>query len=168
MLDELTLLMKNHLNSCIGTIKPLYNLFNPPVSRNNLTETGIQDAITFLPKQCVVDPLHLLVELEVLYDQCKEVKTVSDVVAVSEQTKKMLPITNRMSRLLCKAPVTVAGNERSFSKLKLVKNYLRTTQSDSRLSDLLLLSSEKDIIDDIKLDVIAKQWSVLKKRRICI
>jgi len=36
------------------------------------------------------------------------VKTVSDVAPVSEQMKKML---NRMSRLLCKAPVTVAGNE---------------------------------------------------------
>jgi hypothetical protein len=88
------------------------------------------------------------------------VKTVSDVAAVSEQTNKMLPIANRMCRLLCTALVTVAGNERSFSKLKLVKNYLRTTQSDSRLSDFLLLSSEKDIIDDIKLDIIAKQWSI--------
>lgn len=168
VLDELTSLMKNNLESCIGTIKPLYNMFNPPVSRNNLSETGIQDAMSFLPKQFVVDPLHLQVELEVLYDQCKEVETVSDVAAVSEQTKKMLPIANRMCRLLCTAPVTVAGNERSFSKLKLIKNYLRTTQSDSRLSDLLLLSSEKDIVDDIKLDLIAKQWSILKKRRICI
>ena len=61
-----------------------------------------------------------------------------------------------MSRLL----VTVAGNERSFSKLKLVKNHLRTTQSDSCLNDLLLLYSEKDIVDDIELDVIANQWSI--------
>jgi hypothetical protein len=70
--------------------------------------------------------------------------------------------------LLFTALVTVARNEGLFSKLKLVKNYLKTTQSDSRLSDLLLLSSEKDIIDDIKLDIIAKQWSILKTRRICI
>ncbi|KAF0698493.1 52 kDa repressor of the inhibitor of the protein kinase-like, partial [Aphis craccivora] len=141
VLDELTSLMKNNLESCIGTIKPLYNMFKPPVSRNNLSETGIQDAMSFLPKQFLVVPLHLQVELEVLYDQCKEVETVSDVAAVSEQTNKMLPIANRMCRLLCTAPVTVAGNERSFSKLKLIKNYLRTTQSDSRLSDLLLLST---------------------------
>jgi len=91
--------MKNNLESCIGTIKPLYNMFNPPASRNNLSETGIQDAMSFLPKQFVVDSLHLQVELEVLYDQCKEVKTVSDVAAVTEQTNKMLPIANRMCRL---------------------------------------------------------------------
>jgi len=73
-----------------------------------------------------------------------------------------------MSRSLCTAPVTVAENERLFSKLKLLKNYLRTTQSESRLTDLLLFSSEKDIIDDTQLDDITKQWSTLKKRRICI
>lgn len=37
MLDELTSLMKNHIDSYIGTIKPLYNLFNPPASSNNLS-----------------------------------------------------------------------------------------------------------------------------------
>jgi len=65
----------------------------------------------------------------------------------------MLSIANRMSRLLCTTPVTVAGNERSFSKFKLVKNYLRTTKSDFRLSDLPLVSSEKNIVDNIMLDV---------------
>jgi hypothetical protein len=54
--------MKNNLDSCIGTIKPLYNLFSPPISKNNLTETGIQDAMTFLPKQFVVYLLNLQVE----------------------------------------------------------------------------------------------------------
>jgi len=62
VLDELTSLMKNHLDIFIGTIKPLYNLFNPPCIKDNLTETGIQDAITFLPKTCIVDQLNLLVE----------------------------------------------------------------------------------------------------------
>lgn len=65
-----------------------------------------------------------------------------------------------MSRLLCTAPVTVTINERSFSNLKLVKNYLRTTQSNSRLNELLSLSSEKDIFNDIKLDIITKQWFI--------
>lgn len=168
VLDKLTALIKNHLQSSIGNIKPLYEIFNPPLSKNKLTEVNVQDIIQFLPKGFVVDPLHLQVELEVLYDQCKEVKTVADVINMSEKIKNMLPIVNRMSRLLCTAPVTVAGNERSFSKLKLVKNYLRTTQSDSHLNDLLLLSSEKDIVDDIQLDIIAKQWATLKKRRIKI
>lgn len=42
-------------------------------------------------------------------------------------------------------PVSTATVERSFSKLKLVKNKLRTLCSEERLSDLLLLAVKKDV-----------------------
>ena len=41
-------------------------------------------------------------------------------------------------------PVTVASCERSFSKLKIIKNYLRSTMSQERLSGLALLSIENE------------------------
>ena len=53
------------------------------------------------------------------------------------------------------APVTVTKEERSLSKLKLIRKYLRTTNADSRLETLLLLSSEKDNMDSIDL----KKWA---------
>lgn len=46
--------------------------------------------------------------------------------------------------LLLTLPVTVATCERSFSKLKLIKNYLRSTMSEERLSDLAMLSIENE------------------------
>ncbi|KAK9954687.1 hypothetical protein ABG768_016736 [Culter alburnus] len=54
-------------------------------------------------------------------------------------------------------PVSVAAPERSFSKLKLIKTYLRSSMSQERLSGLAILSIErtraremdiKDIVDD--------------------
>ncbi|KAK7170655.1 hypothetical protein R3I94_000757 [Phoxinus phoxinus] len=39
-------------------------------------------------------------------------------------------------------PVTVASAERSFSKLKLIKSYLRSSMGQSRLSGLAILSIE--------------------------
>ena len=42
--------------------------------------------------------------------------------------------------------VSVASCERSFSKLKLIKTYLRSTMVKSRLSDLALLSIENDML----------------------
>ena len=42
-------------------------------------------------------------------------------------------------------PVTVATAERSFSKLKLIKSFLRSTMTQSRLSSLAVLSIEKGI-----------------------
>ncbi len=42
-------------------------------------------------------------------------------------------------------PVTVASSEQSFSKLKLIKNYLRTSMSQERLCGHALLSIRKDV-----------------------
>lgn len=41
-------------------------------------------------------------------------------------------------------PVTVAKAERSFSKLKIIKNFLRTSMTQDRLSSLALLSIEAE------------------------
>ena len=51
-------------------------------------------------------------------------------------------------------PVTVASAERSFSKLKLIKTYLRCTMSQERLDDLAILAienKEANRIDKTKL-----------------
>ena len=42
------------------------------------------------------------------------------------------------------SPVTVATTESSFSKLKLIKNFLRSSMSQERLNGLALLSIEKN------------------------
>ncbi|KAK0138848.1 hypothetical protein N1851_024607 [Merluccius polli] len=42
-------------------------------------------------------------------------------------------------------PVTMASVERSFSKLKLIKTVLRNRCGEKRLSDLMLLSIEREI-----------------------
>ena len=41
-------------------------------------------------------------------------------------------------------PVTVASAERSFSKLKIIKSYLRSSISQERLDGLALLSIESE------------------------
>ena len=55
-------------------------------------------------------------------------------------------------RILLTVPVTVASAERSFSKLKLLKSYLRSTMLQDRLNDLAMCCIEKDILDNVDLD----------------
>ena len=43
-------------------------------------------------------------------------------------------------RISLTIPITVATGERGFSKLKLIKNYLRSTMSQERLNGLAILS----------------------------
>jgi len=57
-------------------------------------------------------------------------------------------------RILLTVPVTVASAERSFSKLKLLKNYLRSVMLQERLNGLAMCCVEKDILDIIDLNTI--------------
>ena len=52
-------------------------------------------------------------------------------------------------RMFLTAPATVASAERSFSKLKLIKNYLRSTMSQDRLINLARLSIESELAKQI-------------------
>lgn len=62
-------------------------------------------------------------------------------------------------------PVTVASAERSFSKLKIIKNYLRSSMTQDRLSSLALLSIENKRAQKMKLDEVIRVFASKKARR---
>jgi hypothetical protein len=107
------------------------------------------------------DSSALLAELEILADNCPG-GTIAEVLKIYEQLKKVLPMANHAVRLICTSPVTVAANERTFSKLKIIKSVLRSTMTDSRLDALLLLSCEKDIVDNLNLSSVVKNGLYLR------
>ncbi|KAF0703739.1 52 kDa repressor of the inhibitor of the protein kinase-like, partial [Aphis craccivora] len=62
-------------------------------------------------------------------------------------------------------PVTVASAERSFSKLKLIKNYLRNSISQDRLTNIAVLNIEKEKTAELEIDKIINDFANLKSRR---
>ena len=52
-------------------------------------------------------------------------------------------------------PATNAVSERSFSALKRVKTYLRSTTEEGRLNHLMLLHVHKELADDIDMVEVA-------------
>ena len=69
-------------------------------------------------------------------------------------------------RILLTIPVTVASAERSFSKLKLIKSYLRSTMSQERLSGLAILAIEKEILTELEYDDLINNFASQKARKI--
>ncbi|XP_022169729.1 zinc finger MYM-type protein 1-like [Myzus persicae] len=55
------------------------------------------------------------------------------------------PNLNIALRIMLTIPLTSAGAERTFSKLKLIKTYLRSTMSQQRLTGLATISIEKEL-----------------------
>lgn len=62
-------------------------------------------------------------------------------------------------------PVTVATAERSFSKLKILKNYLRNSTSQHRLHDLSVLAIERNTASNMDIRDLVDQFAVTKARR---
>ena len=69
-------------------------------------------------------------------------------------------------RILLTIPATVATAEISFSKLKLIKNYFRSTMSEDRLSGLAMLSIEKRVLVILDYSDVITNLALQKARRI--
>ncbi|CAN0915984.1 Zinc finger MYM-type protein 1 [Linum grandiflorum] len=71
-------------------------------------------------------------------------------------------------RILLTIPVTVATAERSFSKLKLLKTYLRSTMTQERLNGLAMVAIENNILENIKIEEIIDSFISNNARRILL
>lgn len=56
---------------------------------------------------------------------------------------------------------TSSSAERAMSRVRLIKNHLRTTMMDDWFSSLMVLAAEKDILDSIPVDRIIDQFANL-------
>lgn len=84
-------------------------------------------------------------ELEILKQIWKVLSSTTTCLNVIEKleiVKHLLSLANNICRLVLTALVSFATNEWTFSKLKLIKNYLRSTMSDYYRS-LMILKLEK-------------------------
>jgi len=61
-------------------------------------------------------------------------------------------------------PDTVATDEKSFSKLKLIKTFNRSYMTDNRLSSLAMLSIEASNVHSLDSDGVIKAFSCQKTR----
>ena len=97
-----------------------------------------------------IDGLDLFSELKVL----KEVLQINEnsQINVPNYIKRLESFPNACIafRILLIIPITVASAERSFSKLKLIKSYLRSTMLQERLSELAILSIKKEMLAELE------------------
>ena len=108
-----------------------------------------------------VDVTSLSTELEVLKSICKKNKP-SHTLEIIEVLKKcnrdnclIIPSLLKIVKLLLVVAPTTATAERSFSMMRRVKTWLRATMKQKRFKSLAILTSHKDITDDLNLAEVA-------------
>jgi D-ribose pyranose/furanose isomerase RbsD len=168
VLDVQIVQFGDNLAQCLQAVKPLATVLQPPLKQPNLAD--ISDIVDLFPSNMTIDAVVLQAEFENFVSYVDQTKTkfesLAEAAKFSEDCKSAFPLTNKAFRLIMTAPVTVAKDERTFSRLKIIKTYLRTIMTDTRLESLMLLSCEKDLTDSINIDNISARWVELKSRRI--
>lgn len=79
-----------------------------------------------------------------------------------QETTKFFPNIKILLQILSTLPVTTCSVERSFSSLKLIKSYLRTTMTEDRLNGLAAMYIHRDMSDCLQpvevIDEFAKSY----------
>ena len=115
------------------------------------SDINAEDLFTELRVLCVTVP--------------KEAKTALETLRYLKKRKGTFPNSEIALRILLTIPVTVASGERSFSKLKLIKNYLRTTMSQERLCGLAIIAIEQDAVSTLDYKDVIAEFAARKARR---
>jgi len=92
-------------------------------------------------------------------------ETTLQLLVLLEPYREALYEVYRLLLIACTLPATSAGCERSFSKLKLIKNYLRNRMEDSRLSDLAVIALNADRSMTLSFDSVVDKFANSHKNR---
>ena len=109
----------------------------------NITELGIQ-----LPMFRHSYPYNSLSEAKQCYRD------------ITPDVRELFPAVFNLLRLLLFFPVSSCESERSFSCLRRLKTWLRSTMTQKRLNHIVLSHVHKDTLDNINMYTMAKQFVV--------
>ncbi|XP_065675709.1 uncharacterized protein LOC136091917 [Hydra vulgaris] len=118
------------LDSAINSIEERFNQLNEH-----------SDAFQFLTDTSAdIDSMELLDELLALSELIEPKTSPLKVLEFILRNNNFTPNVSIALQILLTQPVSVASGEHSFSKLKLIKDYLRSTMSQNRLTGFSLIS----------------------------
>ena len=92
----------------------------------------------------------------------------SDITAILHYLRAMPSAFSELLKLFSIALtllITTAANERFFSALKRVKTYLRATTGDARLSHLMLMTIEQNLVKSFDLDILVNDFANMREHR---
>jgi len=121
-----------------------------------------------------IDSVDLFNELNILKDnffsEIKDLKSSLSILTYiySNNYESSFPNTCISLRILNTLPISVASGERSFSKLKLIKTYLRSSISQEKLVGLALIAIEHDICRELNLEDLISEFASFKARKVIL
>lgn len=115
---------------------------------------------------------NLKVQLEILGSNM-EPESIMDITDVKTKLQQMSPAQRALlnevilvMKLILVMPATNATSERSFSAMRRLKSYLRSTMTQERLNHLMVMHVHKDLTDSLVLTDVANEFVSKCERRL--
>ena len=71
-------------------------------------------------------------------------------------------------QILLTVSISVAGCKRLFSKMKLIMTYLRSTMTEGRLTNLAILSIERETVEQVDFTKLIENFAAVTARKVLI
>lgn len=109
---------------------------------------------------------HFPSEYEIWLNHWKSVaeKPSTSLETLDQCENQSFPTIRKLLIVLATLPVSTATPERCFSTLKRLKNYLRNSMGDERLTGIALMSVHRDIAAQLDSEQIINMLAIRRKR----
>lgn len=174
IIDTLSLQLKQRLNSYkdindrFGVFSQLETL-NPEDLKKKCKEFADFYHEDVNEKELETECLHFKEYLKTAQSsENKDTNSISAIYRLLKENKmdETFPNIEIALRIFLSMMVTNCSGERSFSKLKIIKNELRTRMLQERLSSLSLMSIESDVLKELDFDEVINDFAHLKARKV--
>ena len=91
--------------------------------------------------------------------------TICEVMNHNASTKKLCPTIHVALQYYCCVPLTSVTAERSFSSMRIVKNYFRSTSESDHLNNAMLASIRRKLMDQMDLKAITNEFVKVNEAR---
>ena len=127
-----------------------------------------------------IDSMKLIMQLNLIPDFVAEMKkmdeykclkeitnlkTLAGLLKGSELSRALFSEVVKLIKIHFAVPVSTAAAERSFSTLRRIKTYLRSTMTQERLNNVMILHGHKERADELDLMAVAKDFLQANDRR---
>ncbi|CAH2256017.1 zinc finger MYM-type 1-like [Pelobates cultripes] len=155
----------SELNQRFNSMENVCSLFAPILKFRTISDeelvTSTENLISKYPEDLTVSLLSEIQHLRKVFD-ATFASSLGPLDLLKSIYKLQLCIALRIFAYL---PLSVAEGERAFSKLSLIKNYLRSTMSENRLNSLAILSIEHELARTLNFKDLITDFAILKIRR---
>ncbi|KAF0312605.1 Zinc finger MYM-type protein 1 [Amphibalanus amphitrite] len=126
--------------------------------------TADEEAVTTTAAFYQLDAQRLRLHTQMLVDVARErgtrLETLKDAAALLQDKplRKVLPAADDLIRIILTAPATSCAAERTFSQVRRIKSWLRSTLGQERLNHAVMLAVHRERLEELDLETEVKEF----------